>query len=269
MATQKGIISLSGKVGDLIFSEHQGKTRAKAKSAKPMNQTAATKKSSSDFGEASKVGARMRLAFTPLIKKYGDTTIVSRFTKQILKIFSTIPSSFIGQKKLSQGNIGIFRDFQLNTSAKLDSLLQQQPKIKLEANGLKISFEENKIANLFKWVAKSKTAVLQLLVYSLNFDGEDEVIRVKDLIIDVDDAYFRGAHLRIPLNLSGEQAVYVALGIHYFGQEQFMIGDKTKRAAAIVYVARLSDGMEVSMATEQPIAVKKEKEEGSIGWELL
>jgi len=61
MAIQQGIISLSGKVGDLVFSTRKGKYIAKKKSLVPMNQTEATKKSSSDFGVASKAAIRMRL----------------------------------------------------------------------------------------------------------------------------------------------------------------------------------------------------------------
>ena len=268
MAIQEGIIPLSGKMGDVIFSNRKGKKYAKAKSTKPMRQTAATKKSSSDFGEASKVGARIRTAFAPLIKQYGDTTVVTRFTKHILKIFKTVPSTFIGSKKLGQGDVGIFKDFQFNASAKLDLLLHQQPKVKLEGSGLNIAFKGDSIVDLFKWIAKADTAVLQLMVYNLSLDGDDdEVVCIKDLFIPLENEHFGGAKLQVPLNLIGEQVVWVAMGVHFLHQNG-MIGDRTKRAASIVYVARLWDGVAVVFEAVQPALRQVEKDEGGMEWEL-
>ena len=267
MAIQEGIIPLSGKMGDVIFSSRKGKKYAKAKSTKPMKQTAATKKSSSDFGEASKVGARVRNAFSPLIKQYADTTVVSRFTKHILKVFKTIPSTFVGSKKLGQGDVGIFKDFQFNASAKLDLLLHQQSEVKLEGSGLNIAFKGNLMADLFKWVAKANAVVIQLMVYNLNFDGDDEVVSIKDLLIPLHDEYFRGAKLQVPLNLVGEQVIWVAMGVHFLNRTG-MIGDKTKRAASVVYVARLRGGLEVVFVPDQPALRHLEKDKGGMEWEL-
>ena len=268
MAIQEGIIPLSGKMGDVIFSNRKGKKYAKAKSTKPMKQTVATKKSSSDFGEASKVGARIRTAFAPLIKQYGDTTVVTRFTKHLLKVFKTIPSTFIGSKKFGQGDVGIFKDFQFNASARLDSLLHQQPEIKLDGTGLHIAFKGNSIADLFKRVAKADVAVLQLMVYNLSLDGdEDEVVCIKDLFIPLESEHFRGAKLQVPLNFIGEQVVWVAMGVHFLNR-MGMIGDRTKRAASVVYVARLRDGLEVVFVPDQPALRHVEKDKEGIEWEL-
>ncbi|MBC7616068.1 MAG: hypothetical protein H7202_08385 [Pedobacter sp.] len=267
MAIQEGIIPLSGKMGDVIFSNRKGKKYAKAKSTKPMKQTAATKKSSSDFGEASKVGARIRNAFAPLIKKYGDTAVVSCFTKYILKVFKTIPANLVGAKKFGQGDVGVFRSFQFNESVRLDSLLHQQPEIKLDGTGLHIAFKGNSIADLFKQVAKADAVVLQLMVYNLNFDGDDEVVSIKDLLIPLHGEYFRGAKLQVPLNLVGEQVVWVAMGVHFLNR-MGMIGDKTKRAASVVFVARLRDGLEVVFVPDQPALRHVEKDKEGIEWEL-
>ena len=268
MAIQEGIIPLSGKMGDVIFSNRKGKKYAKAKSTKPMNQTAATKKSSSDFGEASKVGARIRKAFAPLIKKYGDTTVVSRFTRHILKVFKTIPAAYLGSKKLGDGDISIFRDFQLNASAGLNLPLNQKPKVKLDTAGVKIAFSGNSIDSVFKWPAKANAAVLQLMVYNLDLDGhDDEVVYVKDLLVPLNSEHFKGAKLQVPLTFTGEQVVWVALGMHFL-QQHGMIGDKTKRAASIVYVARLRDGEEVAFVSDQPVLRQVEKDEEGMEWEL-
>ncbi|MES2652718.1 MAG: hypothetical protein V4663_13330 [Bacteroidota bacterium] len=272
MAIQQGIISLSGKVGDLIFSNRKGKHIAKKKSLVPMNQTEATKKSSSDFGVASKAAARLRRSFAPFIEKYGDTTLVSRFTKHMLKVFKTIPADFIGHKQLNQGDVGIFKDFQFNASARLDSLLFQLPKVEIAASGLKIVFKaykESLIGGLFKRVAKADTALLKLMVYNLNLDNnDDEVVSIKELGIPSNNESFRGATVQIPLNFIGQQVVFVAVGIHYEGKNS-MIGDKTKRAAAIVHVARLNDGVEVAFVP-QPQAPHETKDDNEgLDWVML
>ncbi|MES2652632.1 MAG: hypothetical protein V4663_12890 [Bacteroidota bacterium] len=251
MAIQQGIISLSGKVGDLIFSNRKGKHIAKKKSLVPMNQTEATKKSSSDFGVASKAAARLRRSFAPFIEKYGDTTLVSRFTKHMLKVFKTIPADFIGHKQLNQGDVGIFKDFQFNASARLDSLLFQLPKVEIAASGLKIVFKaykESLIAGLFKQV--------------------DEVVSIKELGIPSNNESFRGATVQIPLNFIGQQVVFVAVGIHYEGKNS-MIGDKTKRAAAIVHVARLNDGVEVAFVPQPQAPYETKDDNEGLDWVML
>lgn len=269
MAIQEGIIPLSGKMGDVIFSNRKGKKYARAKSSKPMNQTAATKKSSSDFGEASKMGARIRKAFAPLINRYGDNTAVTRFTKHILKVFKTIPAANLGLKNLWEGDISVFKDFQFNALARLNLPLNQEPKVKLDTSGLKIAFPGNWADGFFKWPVKANAVVLQLMVYNLNLNSDDdEVVAVKDLLIPLDSEHFRGAKLLVPLNFKGEQVVWVALGMHFLDKNNSMIGDKTKRAASIVYVARLSDGEEVAFVSAEPVLKQDEKGEGTLEWDL-
>jgi hypothetical protein len=279
MAIQQGIISLSGKVGDLVFSNRKGKRVAKKKSMVPMNQTEATKKSSSDFGVASKVGARMRKAFAPFIKTYSDTTLVSRFTKHVLKVFKTIPIDFRGQKKLAQGNIGIFQDFQFNTWARLDSLLFHQPKIVLGTSSLTIEFKEVKKTTgigLFKQVAKADFVFIKLMVYNLSLENdEDEVVMIKELGLPAYFDGFKGAKVEVPLNFKGQQVVFVAIGIHYEGKKIHtqrslsMIGDRTKKAASIMEVVRLSDGEELIFAPEPKEATPAANDEEGLDWNML
>jgi len=272
MAIQQGIISLSGKVGDLVFSNRRGKRVAKKKSMVPMNQTEATKKSSSDFGVASKAGARMRRVFAPFIERYSDTTLVSRFTKHILKVFKTIPADFRGQKKLAQGNVGIFKDFQFNTWARVDSLLFDQPTIVLGKSGLTIGFAEvkkNADIGLFKKVAKADFVFIKLMVYNLSLDNdEDEVVMIKELALPTYLDSFKGAKVEVPLNFKGQQAVFVAIGIHYEGKNS-MMGDRTKRAASIMQVARLSDGKEVIAEPQPKAPLRTETDDEGLDWNYL
>jgi hypothetical protein len=253
----------------VIFSNRKGKRYAKAKSTKPMKQTEATKKSSSDFGEASKIGARIRRGFAPFINIYGDTEVVTRFTKHVLKVFKTIPATFVGPKKLAQGNVGVFKDFQFNRSARLHLPFNEQPKIDLDGFGLKIAFPGISEDGLFKWPEKANTVVLQLMVYTLNLEGDDdEVVSVKDLLIPLGGEYFKGAKLQVPLNFKGEQVVWVALGMHFLHEKNSMIGDITKRAAAVVFIARLTEGVEVVFVPDEPVPRQVEKDEGGLEWEL-
>jgi hypothetical protein len=278
MAIQQGIISLSGKVGDLVFSNRKGKSVAKKKSLGPMKQTEATKKSSSDFGVASKAGARMRKAFAPFIERYSDTTLVSRFTKQVLKVFKTIPADFRGQKKLEQGNIGVFQNFQFNTWARLDGLLFHQPKIVLGTSGLTIEFNELKKTTdigLFKKVAKSEFVFIKLMVYNLSLDNdEDEVVMIKELGFPANSDGFKGARVDVPLKFKGQQAVFVAIGIHYEGKKIHtrgslsIIGDRTKRAASIMEVLRLNDGEELTFTPEPREAPPVAKDDEQLDWDM-
>ena len=214
MARHQGIISLSGKVGDLIFVNRNGKRYAKSTSTEPVNLSEASKKSGSDFGEASRSASKVRKAFAPLIAKYGDDMLVNRLNKRMIEVFKTVPSEFAGNKKLGQGNIGLLQGFRFNSLVPLDTLLQQPPLFAFDQKGqLQIELVAAPSNTMFKQIAKATAIVLQLMVYNLDLnDEENEVIPINDLVIPLANHQFQGGKLNVELNLNGERAALVGLG---------------------------------------------------------
>ena len=118
MARQDGIIQLSGKA------------------SKPINQTEASKISSSDFGTATRTAARIRKAIKPLVAVYGDDTLINRLNKQLIAVLKTIPHEFSGNKKLIQGNVNLLNGFQFNSIKHIESLALSGDRMVLVVMGI-------------------------------------------------------------------------------------------------------------------------------------
>jgi hypothetical protein len=186
----------------------------------------------------------------------------------MLKVFKSIPATSLGSKSFGQGDVALLKDFQFNAWIQLHSLLHKLPSVSLETSGLNISLQESACDSLFKQVAKARNVVLQLLVYNVSLDGhEDQVIPIKDMAIPTDLEYFRGAKLQVPLNLKGERVVFVALGIHNLN-ERYIIGNRTTKAAAIIFSVRLKDGIEVVFVPSAKEIVPSTVDNGVLDWEM-
>ncbi|SFG76347.1 hypothetical protein [Pedobacter insulae] len=265
MATQGGIIQLSGKLGDLIFSKKKGRNAVRSKSSKPINQTEASKKSSADFGAASSAAAKIRKAFKPLFVYGADDTIINRLNKQILAVFKTISQDFSGNKKLMQGDIKLLTGFQFSSFIQLDTLLFTYPTIAvLLPNQLNIAFGES---TGIKQIERATTAVIELMCYNMDLNGDEhQTIPVNPLTIPL-ISKFRGAKLNIPLVLGGDRAVLVAIAIHYL-DDKCNINSRRARAGSIVFASKYKDGIEVPFLPMEIVeTIIEEKPEG-LAWEL-
>lgn len=268
MARHKGLIQISGQVGDLVFLEQKGKRIVKSKSTKPIQQTEASKKSSVDFGTACKASARIRKAIRPLSSKYADDTFINRLNKKLIAILSTISKEFAGKKELVNGDVALLKDFQLSSLRRLDSFLWKAPIISIIPNDeIQIVIVEGNPSNLFKKVAKAINIVLELMVYNMDLNGEnDQILPELPLVIPF-EGEFKGATLRLPLDLNGERLVMVGIGIHYLSKE-FEIGARNTQAGGIVFAAKFTDGIEVPFIPIEAKPVKAETKVEGTSWVL-
>ncbi|HTM97786.1 MAG TPA: hypothetical protein VL088_03545 [Pedobacter sp.] len=265
MARQEGIIQLSGKLGNLVFSQKKDRNSVKAKSTKPVNQTEGSKKSSSDFGAASSAAAKIRKAFKPIFPSCGDDTLINRLNKQLIAVFKTIPKEFAGNKKLKEGDVNLLSGFQFNSGKQLDTLLLKYPTIQvLPSNHINITFVENTQLNQ---VERATAAVIELMCYNMDLNGDDnQLISVNPLTIPL-IRKFGGAKLNIPLVLGGDRLVLVALGIHYLNDIS-SIGSRRTKAGSIIFAAKYKDGLEVPFLPLPIPEIKIEAQSVGLAWEL-
>lgn len=266
MARHDGIIPLSGQIGEFVFVQRKGQRYVKAKQTKRIQQTEASKNSSTDFGEASKAAAKIRNIFKPLFVKYGDYTLVNRLNSRLMSIFKTIPAAQAGSKKLGDGDLNLLRSLEINKLKRLDALLSKAPVISILPNGeIKIVIGGGKPSNLFKQVDRAISVVLELMVYNMDLNGDnDQILPGLPLVIPFEDE-FAGATLRLPLDLDGERLVMVGIGIHYLSKE-FEIGARNTRAGGIIFSAKFIDGIEVPFIPIEAKPVKAETKVEGTGW---
>src|SRR5690554_250220 len=101
MARQKGIIKLTGKIGDLSFYKSKDGYLAREKGGvdgeRIKNDPAfvRTRENGSEFGLAATAGKTLRNAFRPMMMRAADNRITSRLTRLIDRKSTRLNSSHV------------------------------------------------------------------------------------------------------------------------------------------------------------------------------
>lgn len=269
MAIQNGTITVSGKLGELVFYRRKQKYVGR-KISKPYQLSAESIKSSTDFGQASKNAAYLRKAFAPLVAYYADTDIVNRLNAKMNALFKKIPDAFKGQKKLRHADLSQLADFQFNAYTNLNRLLLALPSCNLAQDGLlTITLPKDAIKRFAETNKRYQKLKLQLMVFNLGFEAEDyELFQVNDLVVAINQTSFPEAKVVVPTQQGGERALVVALGAAYCYKDNERTGDRRHFACQFVYAANVCDG-KVVYPEQKVVAVKPVEEVGEdsgISW---
>jgi hypothetical protein len=134
MARQRGIIKLTGKVGDLSFYKTQDGYLAREKggvdAARIKNDPAfaRTRENGQEFGLAARAGKVLRDAFRPLMMRAADSRVVSRLTRVMTSIRLLDTTSARGERSVAaaiaaQAAKDRLKDFNFNRRSILKSIL--------------------------------------------------------------------------------------------------------------------------------------------------
>lgn len=268
MATLNGMISFSGKLGDLVFY-NRGKTKVVRQQVKSYQLSENSKKSGRDFGAASRTAAYIRAAFLPLVERYADGDLVNRLNKRVMEIFKGISKEHAGNKKLIDGNLGLLRGFEFNVAAPLSKLLFQPLGAKIQSDGiLELEFPKTKLEQFVRVIPNASCAVLQVMVFNFELDGEHcELIKVNDMEIPLNLTDFQGAKLTLKTTQKGARALIIALGISYLSNG-IPNNDKRYFGCQISHAWHLQDGVEVEFITLMEDKIEVFENVGGISWEM-
>ncbi|RZK39053.1 MAG: hypothetical protein EOO90_20070 [Pedobacter sp.] len=269
MATLNGIVRFSGQLGDLVFYR-RGKKDVVRQAPIVHHLAENSRKSATDFGNASRNAAYIRKAFATMVKDYGYGDLHNRLNKRLIEIFKTAPAVQAGQRKLVDGNIKLLQEFQFNAATRLEQLLIQKPKVTLTDNGfIQLFIPKIETIHLVKLVPKSDDFVLQLSIFSFDVNSERyEVIKVNDLRFSLEQSHFPGAKLQIPFEQEGKRILLVAIGLHYL-HGQFRKDDRRYYGCQISHCFHLQDGAEVAFVEQEKEQVESsEAIEQGFSWEL-
>jgi hypothetical protein len=267
MAIQNGIIKINGQLGDLVFYKRGSKDVVRQKAAQKQ-QTEASKKSSRDFGTASRNAAYIRKAFAPLVKLYAYGDLLNRLNKRFIEIFKTIPAEQAGNKKLIDGDITLLKGFEFNSSKALEQLWLRETVLCIEANGLvKLILPECELKTLLKPHPKATEARLQLMGFHFELDatGGYEIIEVNDLVIPLSNSHFPKTALALNLNHQGDKALIFAMGISFFsGTARF--ADRRYYACKIIHALHVKDGVIVDFVAQPKVESVAMEQGDKLSW---
>lgn len=127
MARQKGLIKLKGTMGDITFyrtkdgymAREKGGITAERLRTDPAFQR--TRENMSEFGRAGTAGKTLRGSIQSLLSKASDSRVVSRLTKEMVKILQTDAVNPRGLRTVTDGDLELLTGFDFNISGKLDT----------------------------------------------------------------------------------------------------------------------------------------------------
>lgn len=123
MATQKGIISVTGTLGDINFYYRMGKAVARkagggfnGKAIKTKPSMVRVRENNSEFGHCSRVKKEFRIALFPFLKYYKEGTLHGRMMQLFQGIKDCDNSSERGAREVGKGivtpeGLQLFREF--------------------------------------------------------------------------------------------------------------------------------------------------------------
>jgi hypothetical protein len=129
MAKQIGILKTQGTLDDLTFSKTKDGYIVKKRtslngtkiSSDPNFQR--TRENNSEFGKAANAGKLLRNAIRNQLLNAKDFRVVSRLTKEMMKVIKADSTSTRGQRNVIDGETELLQGFDFNVNAKLSTTL--------------------------------------------------------------------------------------------------------------------------------------------------
>jgi hypothetical protein len=127
MARQKSLLKLDGAIGDFSFFKGKNGYQAREKSGVDGSRIATdpafqrTRENGSEFGRAGKSGKILRSSIRSFLKKGADGRVVSRLTKEMMKVIKSDMTSERGERNVLKGNLGLLTGFDFNINAILSA----------------------------------------------------------------------------------------------------------------------------------------------------
>lgn len=129
MAEQSGIIPLKGTIGNITFYKGKEGYLAREKGGVSASKIASdpafqrTRENNAEFGRAGKAGKLMRASLKALTQNASDSRMVSRLTRQFLRVVQADTTNDRGKRNVTNGNPLLLEGFEFNDSAKLGTNL--------------------------------------------------------------------------------------------------------------------------------------------------
>ncbi len=129
MARQKSIIKLDGTIGGITFYKSQDGYLAREKggvSAERIKNDPSfqrTRENGSEFGRAGNSGKVLRNAVRALLQNASDSRMVSRLTKEMVKVIQMDATNPRGQRNIIDGEASLLEGFEFNINGKLGNTL--------------------------------------------------------------------------------------------------------------------------------------------------
>lgn len=227
MARQRSIIKLGGTIGGITFYKSKDGYLAREKggvSADRIRNDPAfqrTRENGAEFGRAGKAGKVLRNSIRQLLQNINDSKMVSRLTKEMIKVVQMDTTNPRGLRNVIDGEAELLVGFDFNANGKLGNTVYAPWEKTLDrATGeAGVSFQPFVPSNMI--TAPGGTTHFKITVAAMAIDFENESYMAptgESNLLPWDNSLT--AALDIPLQLTADSThpLFLALGIEFYQQ---------------------------------------------------
>lgn len=225
MARQKGIIKLTGKIGDISFYKSQDGYLAREKGGVEASRIATdpafqrTRENGAEFGRAGKAAKLLRTAFRALLMNTADSRMSSRLTSEMVKVIQADATNARGLRNVIDGEAELLQGFEFNTNAKLGSTLFApfEAGITRGTGDLTIKFAPFIPANMINAPAGATHFKIITSGVEINFEDETFIVSTaNDQVTLLDNTMTAQIILSNAVTAGSTSPLFLALGIEFY-----------------------------------------------------
>lgn len=249
MARQKGLIKLKGTMGDITFYRTRDGYMAREKggiTAERLRNDPAfqrTRENMAEFGRAGKAGKTLRGAIQSLLSKASDPRVVSRLTKEMMKVIQTDAINPRGSRSVTDGDLELLTGFDFNISGKLDTalLLSYEPTLDRVAGEAKIALPAYVPTESIAAPAGSTHYQIYSGGMALNFNGiKNKSTTSETSILPIDTVMTAPLELENTFPANSVYPLFLVLGIAFYQEvngEYYVLKNGSYNALKIVLIS--------------------------------
>jgi hypothetical protein len=227
MAQQKGIIPLKGTIGNITFYKSKEGYLAREKGGISAERIASdpafqrTRENGAEFGRAGIAGKLLRTALRALLQNASDSKMVSRLTREMIKVIQADATNPRGLRNVIDGEAELLKDFDFNVNGKLGTTLYAPftPSINRVTGELQVNIPAFVPVNMIKAPAGTTH-------FRINSAGVEVDFEQKQYTVDANSSAqlpwdtILTAVITLGNNVTANSAhpLFLALGIEFFQQ---------------------------------------------------
>lgn len=240
MATQTGVIQLSGKLDKQVYYQRNGKAFAR-KVQESHQLTENSRKSGTEFGRASAAASLVRTVFSESLGTVMDNECFLRLTACFGEVIRTAHNKPKGKRDVTDGDLALLTGFQLNRYISAERILPQDPVVGISRETkLKIALPAFSTDPRSRYKpAKAETLIVRLYCGVFNFaKKQGEVVPAIDIKIKLEEeGYFKGGVLDLPVTETNNRVLIIAAAYHFLDEHGNPFNNRKYYAGKILSAA--------------------------------
>lgn len=235
MAKQRSTITLSGKLGDKVYYQRNGKNLVRSAAAFH-HLSANSEKSGTEFGRASKAAALVKQGFHDMINIIGDNRFTLRLTTRFIKVIGTGYSKPKGEREVTDGDIALLKGFELNRFTASNRICAIEPVIDINPSAdITVTIPRFNLEHTVIEVPRAETLVIQSCCYAFDFkNGKKWLAPLSDLEISLHKTWFPGCSLQFPAGSLHNKVLVFAMGFYFLSTDHFPIANRNYLGGRII-----------------------------------